>query len=80
MKFQFNISDILDNFELDPREKENLVSLFEFTNYLYDDEDNLTKTFKLRKKARVKLTEKIKEMFELEIQEIEDTSEEENLE
>ncbi|TXT62967.1 MAG: hypothetical protein BAJALOKI3v1_460008 [Promethearchaeota archaeon] len=70
MKFQFNISNILDKFELSKREKENLISLFEFTNYLYDDEDNLTKTFKLRKNSKEKLEEKIIEMFEMEIKEL----------
>jgi hypothetical protein len=75
MKFQFNISNILNKFELSKREKENLISLFEFTNYLYDDEDNLTKTFKLRKNAKEKLEEKIIEMFEMELKEF--SSEEE---
>lgn len=69
MKFTSDISKILDQFELNDSEKENLVSLFDFTNYLYDDDDNLTKIFNLRKHAREKLIEKIKEMFELEIQE-----------
>lgn len=72
MSFKFNISDILDDFELKEREKANLVRLFEFTNYLYDDEDNLTKTFNLVKKARVKLQERIEEMFEADLLEEED--------
>jgi hypothetical protein len=72
MEFKFSISDILENFELEENEKENLVSLFEFTNYLFDDEENLTKTFKLAKKAREKLGSRIEEMFESEIKEIED--------
>jgi len=75
MKFTSNISDILDDFDLSEREKENLVSLFEFTNYLYDDEDNLTKLFNLRKPAREQLMTRISEMFESEIQDLEQTTE-----
>jgi hypothetical protein len=71
MEFKFSISDILEKFELEENEKENLVSLFEFTNYLFDDEENLTKTFKLAKKAREKLASRIEEMFESDIKEIE---------
>lgn len=78
MSFKFNISDILDDFELKEREKTNLIRLFEFTNYLYDDEDNLTKTFNLIKKARVKLQERIEEMFEADLlEEEEDFSDDE---
>lgn len=69
MKFTSNISEILDTFELTNREKENLVALFNYTNYLYDDDENLTKIFNLRKHARLQLIEKIKEMFESELQE-----------
>ena len=75
MKFTSNISDILDEFDLSEREKENLVSLFEFTNYLYDDEDNLTKLFNLRKHAREQLMARISEMFESEIQELKQSTE-----
>lgn len=64
MSFKFKISDILTKFELDDREIKNLVRLFEFTNFLYDDEANLTKTFNLVKKARETLKERIQEIFE----------------
>lgn len=64
MSFKFNISNILSQFELSEREKTNLVRLFDFTNYLYDDENNLTKTFNLVKSAREKLIERIQELFE----------------
>lgn len=64
MSFKFNISNILNQFELSEREKTNLVRLFDYTNYLYDDENNLTKTFNLVKSAREKLIERIQELFE----------------
>jgi len=67
MSFKFNVSDILSQFELSEQEKNNLVRLFEFTNYLYDDEQNLTKTFNLVKNAREKLHDRIEEMFESEL-------------
>jgi len=66
LSFKFNISEILNKFELTEREKNNLVRLFEFTNYLYDDEENLTKTFNLVKDAKSKLIERLQEMFESE--------------
>ncbi len=69
MKFTSNISEILEEFELTNREKNNLTSLFDFTNYLYDDDDNLTKLFNLRKHAKEKLIRRIKEMFESDLQE-----------
>ena len=74
MSFKFNISDILTCFELSERERSNLARLFDYTNFLYDDETNLTKTFNLVKEAREKLMERIKEMFESDL--FEDESEE----
>jgi hypothetical protein len=64
MSFKFNISEILTGFELSERERSNLARLFDYTNFLYDDETNLTKTFNLVKGAREKLMERISEMFE----------------
>ena len=64
MSLKFNISEILTRFELSERERSNLARLFDYTNFLYDDETNLTKTFNLVKDAREKLMERIKEMFE----------------
>ena len=64
MSLKFNISEILSQFELSEREKSNLKRLFDYTNYLYDDEENLTKIFNLVKVAKDKLNERIKEMFE----------------
>ena len=64
MSLKFNISEILSKFELDERDKRNLIRIFDFANFLYDDEQNLTKTFNLIKKAREKLRERIQEMFE----------------
>ena len=63
MSVKFNISDILTRFELTERERGNLARLFDFTNFLYDDEVNLTKTFNLVKEAREKLVERIQEML-----------------
>ena len=45
MAIKFEISEILNQFELADRDKKNLAQLFEFTKYLYDNEENLTKTF-----------------------------------
>jgi hypothetical protein len=75
MSFKFNISEILTGFELTDRECNNLARLFDYTNFLYDDETNLTKTFNLVKGAREKLMERISEMFESDL--FEDASEEE---
>jgi len=60
----FEITEILSKFELNDRERNNLARLFEFTNYLYDEEKNLTKTLNLLKKAKDELIERIQEMFE----------------
>ena len=73
MSFKFNISEILTRFELSERERSNLARLFDYTNFLYDDETNLTKTFNLVKDAREKLIERIREMFESDL--FEDASE-----
>jgi len=71
MAIKFEISEILNQFELiTDRDKKNLAQLFEFTKYLYDNEENLTKTMNLVKKARDQIIERIQEMFESE-----DTSE-----
>jgi len=70
MAIRFEISEILNQFDLTERDKKNLSQLFEFTKYLYDNEENLTKTMNLVKKARDQITERIQEMFESE-----DTSE-----
>ena len=71
MAIKFEISEILNQFELiNDRDKKNLAQLFEFTKYLYDNEENLTKTMNLVKKARDQIIERIQEMFESE-----DTSE-----
>jgi len=69
------ISEILNKFELNEREKGNLARLFDFTNYLLDDESNLTKTLNLVKKAREQLIERIQELFEGSLMEQEDSLE-----
>jgi len=67
MSFKFDLSKIMAQFELSEEERNDLIRLFEFTNYLYDDENNLTKTFKLVKDARMQLHQRIKEIFESDI-------------
>ena len=67
MGIKFEISEILKDFELSERDKKNLSQLFEFTNYLYDSEENLTKTMNLVKTARDQIIERIQEMFEAEL-------------
>ena len=66
MAIKFEISEILNLFELTDRDNKNLAQLFEFTKYLYDNEENLTKTMNLVKKARDQIIERIQEMFESE--------------
>jgi len=66
MAIRFEILEILNQFDLTERDKKNLSQLFEFTKYLYDNEENLTKTMNLVKKARDQITERIQEMFESE--------------
>ena len=64
MGIKFEITEILSKFDLNDRDKKNLSQLFEFTKYLYDNEENLTKTMNLVKKARDQIIERIQEMFE----------------
>jgi hypothetical protein len=64
MAIKFEISEILNQFELTDRDKKNLAQLFEFTKY---NEENLTKTMNLVKKARDQIIERILEMFESEV-------------
>lgn len=73
MGINFEITEILSKFDLNDRDKKNLSQLFEFTKYLYDNEENLTKTMNLVKKARDQIIERIQEMFEGEILEDEES-------
>lgn len=75
MGVNLEISEILNKFKLNEREKSNLARLFDFTNYLLDDESNLTKTLNLVKKAREQLIERIQELFEGNLMEQEDSLE-----
>ncbi|MHA1254035.1 MAG: hypothetical protein ACTSPS_00400 [Promethearchaeota archaeon] len=75
MGINLEISEILNRFKLNEREKSNLARLFDFTNYLLDDESNLTKTLNLVKKAREQLIERIQELFEGNLMEQEDSLE-----
>jgi len=73
MGINFEITEILSKFDLNDRDKKNLSLLFEFTKYLYDNEENLTKTMNLVKKARDQIIERIQEMFEVELLEDEES-------
>ena len=64
MGINFEITEILSKFDLNDRDMKNLSQLFEFTKYLYDNEENLTKTMNLVKKAKDQIIERIQEMFE----------------
>jgi len=75
MGVNLEISEILNKFKLNEREKSNLARLFDFTNYLLDNESNLTKTLNLVKKAREQLIERIQELFEGNLMEQEDSLE-----
>ena len=73
MGINFEITEILSKFDLNDRDKKNLSQLFEFTKYLYDNEENLTKTMNLVKKAKDQIIERIQEMFEEDLLENEDS-------
>ena len=73
MGINFEITEILSKFDLNDRDKKNLSQLFEFTKYLYDNEENLTKTMNLVKKAKDQIIERIQEMFEGELLEDKDS-------
>ena len=64
VEFSLEILGLLDKKDLSEREKKNLLKLFEFTQYLLDDDNNLTKSLNLAKKAREQLEEQIQELFE----------------
>ena len=69
MSINFEISEILKDFDITERDKKNLSQLFEFAKYLYDNEENLTKTMNLVKKAKDQIIERIEEMFETDLHE-----------
>lgn len=65
MSVNLQISDKLkEEPELSRREKRNLTRLFEFTQYLFDNDANLTKTLNLTKSAKEQLIARIQETFE----------------
>ena len=65
MSVNLQISDkINEEPDLTRREKRNLTRLFEFTQYLFDNDKNLTKTLNLTKNAREQLIARIQETFE----------------
>ena len=74
MSSKFNISEIFDNFQINMNEKAELIRLFEFTQYLYGDDSNLTKTSNLTKKAKDQLIERIQETFEINLSDENDNS------
>ncbi|MBD3256726.1 MAG: hypothetical protein GF383_16650, partial [Candidatus Lokiarchaeota archaeon] len=49
MSIKFEILDLLADFKLKDKDIHNLSQLFKFTQYLYDNEENLTKTLNLVK-------------------------------
>jgi hypothetical protein len=64
MSGKFEIGELLNKYPLDELVKDNLARLFEFTQYLFDNDENLTKTLNLTKSAKDVLIERIQEMFE----------------
>lgn len=63
MSLNFDIAELLKDADLKRREKDQLVRLFEFTQYLYDNDENLTKTLNLTKTAKDQLLGRIDEFF-----------------
>ncbi len=64
MSLNFDIAELLKDADLKRRERDQLVRLFEFTQYLYDNDENLTKTLNLTKTAKDQLLSRIDEFFE----------------
>ncbi|MHA1682415.1 MAG: hypothetical protein ACTSUE_15870 [Promethearchaeota archaeon] len=70
--FNIDIDSLLDTgkYQISDREKRNLVRLFEFTQYLLDDETNLTKRFNLAKKGKDQLFKYVEDMFEEDLKDL----------
>ncbi|WP_371803179.1 hypothetical protein [Candidatus Lokiarchaeum ossiferum] len=64
MSINFNIDTLLNKSGLSKTEIQGLSQLFQFVQYLFDDEGNLTKTFNLNKKAKDLLNGRVEELFE----------------
>ncbi len=64
MASNLDFSSFLDGEHLDEGTKRDLISLFEYAQYLFDEDVNLTKTMNLTKKARDMLLDRIKETLE----------------
>ena len=75
-----SISEIIEQDTLikkNPELKSKVISLFDFTQYLLDDDQNLTKTGNLTSAAKSKMDERIEELFEISVFEENDDVEEE---
>jgi hypothetical protein len=64
MTGKFELSELLKKYPVDDLVKDNIARLFEYTQYLFDNDENLTKTMNLTKTAKESLIERIEEMFE----------------
>ena len=64
MSVNFDIAENLKKKEIPKREKRKLIRLYEFTQYLFDNDENLTKTMNLKKGAREELLQRIDELFD----------------
>ena len=63
MAFKFEIAELLSKHSITEGDQKNLIRLFEFTQYLYDIDENLTKNLNLNKKAKDQLKQRMEEMF-----------------
>ena len=63
MTFKFEIADLLSKHTLSEGDQKNLIRLFEFTQYLFDNDENLTKNLNLNKNAKDQLKQRMEEMF-----------------
>lgn len=59
-----DVAVLLKDSGLDEDTVNDLSRLFKYTQYLFDDDANLTKTFNLTKEARDALTRRMQELFE----------------
>jgi len=63
MAFKLEFEELLKKNPITDNDRKDLISLFEFAQYLFDNDDNLTKTLNLNKSAKEKLKQRMEETF-----------------
>lgn len=67
MAFKFEFEELLKIYPITDNDRKDLIRLFEFAQYLFDNDDNLTKTLNLNKNAKEKLKQRMEDTFGFEI-------------